>query len=234
MVEYSEVQEHAPENITLLCPTHHQEKTSHRLPLARVRAHNADPYALKHPKKSGHSLTYFYGETFTFAIGTVLFTARSVYGNASPGALIVDGAPVLSGRLVNGEILIRAVIRDVDNRPALIIRDNEMRVASDAWDVTLEGAHLRIWWAQRHLGIDILFTQEGLHIVRGDFYANGYRFSVGYDRIFRAGRSEFDHCTLPGVALCAGTGADAPGCALIIGEEERYKPVGTGVFFPAE
>lgn len=226
---YADVREHTAENITLLCPTHHQEKTSKRLSADRVRKFNADPYALRHPMKASHHLTYFGGSTFNLGIGSNLFTYESAWGGdyPSPGAIVVDMRPVLSGRVLDEEILISAVIRDVDNRLVLLIRDNEMKVGGTVWDVTLAGEHLRIWWKQMDLGIDIRFAEDGLYIERGDFYANGYCFHVGPDRRLKIGKAEFEHCEFTGTGIWAGTGADLQhvGLGVGVGEEERYRPI---------
>lgn len=57
--EYSRVRVHEPDNLVLLCPNHHQDKTSHRLPKALLTKAAANPRNLSHPRTSAYR--FFYG-----------------------------------------------------------------------------------------------------------------------------------------------------------------------------
>jgi hypothetical protein len=182
--------------------------------------------------KAGHPLTYFSGDDFNFGVGSVLFTSRSLWdGKPAPGAIIVDGVKVLAGRVESNEILISAVIRDRDNRPVLVIRDNEMRLSSSAWDVTLTGPRLTLWWSARELGIDLRFAADGLYIERGALHANGYLFEIDSNRQLLAGGATLDHCVLPGTSICAGDTPDQSRCGIYIDEWLRYQKPGSHAFF---
>jgi len=205
MVEYSVEPEHVADNITLLCPTHHQEKSSGRLRLPKVRRYDADPFALKYPMAGGHNLTYFDGEEFSFALGSNLFTMTSIYGYPSGGAIVVDGVQVLAARALDGEVLVRAVFRDEDNNPLIFIKDNEYRMGRGAWDIRLEGKRLKMWLAEKRIGVNMRFEPSGVFIDRARIYANGYFFEVHPDRDLQVAHSvRWAECHFPGTGIFAG------------------------------
>lgn len=206
MVEYSEVRAHEAENITLLCLAHHGEKSSKRLPRQRVFDANARPFNLSADLTGGHPLSCFYGNEFSFGLGTNRFRSANVDGSARGASFYIDGGPLLSARVEESEILVRAVFRDLDNKVVLIIRDNELKVAVGVWDVLLKGNRMTIWWGARNIGLDMLFEEDGLYVTRGVIYGNGLRCRIDSTGVFEMHTFKMEHCEFPGTSIHAGVG----------------------------
>ena len=178
MIEYSTVEEHDPENITLLYPGHHHEKTVGRLPTHVVQKHNASPFHAS-AQSTGSLPLYFSAplNNFMFVLGSNPFVIDLAEGKQST-VIEVDGGPVLAVKLADGIPLLRVSLRDADNRRVLRVRDNELTYALHKWDVQFVGNNLTIWDARRNIGLVVEFHDIYLQIVRGNFYANGYQFNV--------------------------------------------------------
>jgi hypothetical protein len=89
IIEYCKVREHRAENITLLCPTHHTEKTNGLLPVEQLRKHDASPRNLQAGASTAHSLHYSAPEA-TVAIG-----GNQMISSSSFTALMIDGEPLI-------------------------------------------------------------------------------------------------------------------------------------------
>ncbi|MBF0671336.1 MAG: HNH endonuclease [Salinibacterium sp.] len=178
MVEYAVAGSHDADNITLLCTQHHAEKTRKRLPLEKVLAADAAPYNAGRHVTGGHLLESFVGSNYAFNVGTNLFMADLGEGRSQGIALNVDGGNVFSASIVDGELLIRAFLRDACNRPLLRIHDNELVHTTAGWDVVWEANRLKMWTGDRVVGFEISFEREGLDIIRGEWWANGLKFAV--------------------------------------------------------
>lgn len=72
MIEFSKTNSHEAENITLLCPNHHAEKTRKVLPLELIREANNSPFNLRQGYTSPYKLHYS-GATGTVKIGNITF-----------------------------------------------------------------------------------------------------------------------------------------------------------------
>src|SRR4051812_17249157 len=70
--EYNKVREHQADNITLLCPNHHREKTAGRLPANIVKERNVAPRNKSKPYTAYHEL-FFRGQKFGFRLGGMWF-----------------------------------------------------------------------------------------------------------------------------------------------------------------
>ncbi|MBD7917638.1 hypothetical protein H9657_05000 [Cellulomonas sp. Sa3CUA2] len=226
MVEYSSRLAHEESNITLLCPAHHDAKSRDRLPLAKVAQANAKPHNQGAMLTGVYPLTTFYGEEFAFYLGSNHVKTRVHQGYSEGAALSVDGGPVLAARLRDNEIVVRAAIRDRDNRPVLLIRDNELRHAADGWDVTFEANRLKMWSGSRGIGMEIVFEEGALRVTRGEIFANGLLFSIRKGELIGPGAS-FSDCSFNSCGVSAGV-SERPASALLrLGDGPRfaYEPV---------
>lgn len=80
IIDYREVKEHKAENLTLLCDSHHREKTNGLLPLAQVQKRNASPYNIQHGVSSPYGL-HLDGPRFDVLFGgNQFFEERSTQG----------------------------------------------------------------------------------------------------------------------------------------------------------
>lgn len=115
MKEWAKVKEHIAEDITLLCPEHHREKTAGRLPVEIVKEANRTPYNHQHSHSKSMQL-YYKGDSCIFMIGSNNFSVES--DKKSPSILIplmVDGFPVLSFVIKDKQLLLNANVFDKKN-----------------------------------------------------------------------------------------------------------------------
>jgi hypothetical protein len=138
-----------PDEITLLCSNHHDDKTRGRLPLENVLLANDAPVNVKAGISAPYGLHY-YGQRCRIVIANNLFD-----GNQSQfAALVMRDEEVISVRFsAEGEVLLNANIRGRSGELALSIVDNEMQYTANAWDIEYVGRKLT---ARQALG-DVLF-----------------------------------------------------------------------------
>src|SRR5690349_14336280 len=113
MTEWSVVREHRADNLTLLCPNHHQQKTNGLLTEEQVRAADAKPYNRERRMTAPFGL--------------------NLMGPNPPGVVIGGNMFTWSGRVfaayrVDGEIAVGATTVDVCRWPF----PSDLRDANDA------------------------------------------------------------------------------------------------------
>lgn len=156
LIEYSVVEEHDPENLTLLCTNHHAEKTNGLLSLEQVRASNQVPYNRQRNASPPYLLNYE-GSSAKVAIGGVVAVRTKLYDEETFIALMIDDRPLVFFRRQDNALLLSAQIFDRYNRITLVIADNELVYGTDNWDVRLEGNRLTLWQAERQPFLTIRF-----------------------------------------------------------------------------
>jgi hypothetical protein len=130
---------HDPEGITLLCPTHHSEKTRGVLPLEAVRRANASPAALQNGETTV-SRPYF------DHIPSLLLGGGILIEN-TPVPLEIDGVPLIKfAEPEEGSKVARifATITSENGEHLLSIEDNEWIVRSGVWDYEWVGQRMTI------------------------------------------------------------------------------------------
>jgi hypothetical protein len=138
-----------PEEITLLCSNHHDDKTRGRLPLEKVLIANEVPVNIKDGISTPYGLHY-YGRRCQIIIANNNFDG----GHSEFAALVMRDEEVISVKFSDGgEVLLNAKIRDRSGGVALSIVDNEMQYATKSWDIEYVGRTLTV---REALG-DILF-----------------------------------------------------------------------------
>lgn len=136
--EFKDADDHDPSKIALLCPNHHQEKTSRRLSNATVSEARSEPF------NKGRELRYLPelgrgGYTARMPGVTMKMTSEETQSTC----VLVNGG-VLFGvrRGQEGRWLFDADLRDMSGSGRLQIISNEIFISSGAWDVKLEGTEL--------------------------------------------------------------------------------------------
>jgi hypothetical protein len=169
---------HDPDEMTLLCTFHHNEKTLKRLPVAAVRRADKNPHNRVKPLGAKHP-TYFEGPALNVDLGSFRFIGSTDMSETT--ILEVDGEPILKVRFEeDGIISLDLTIRDSDNRPVLIIRRGELRHTTTTWDVEFLGQKLTV---RRGLGDIILSlrfaTPDTIVIERAEIWASGILIRIG-------------------------------------------------------
>jgi hypothetical protein len=140
---YGAVREHEPENLTLLCPNHHREKTAGRLPTEMVRQRNATPCNKAQPYSAYHML-YFAGNTFQLRLGGTWFESLFDEENKDFTAVLIDERPLFKFRNDDGHLLADLEAHDSDSNIILKVEAGELRHSPGNWDVQFAGRELMI------------------------------------------------------------------------------------------
>lgn len=172
--EWAEVHSHDPSQITLLCPTHHAEKSRGLRTREQVSAANDSPF------NRGRGITAPYGLHFGGAaavsmnIGTDSFRSTS---HLFP--IVIDNWPVVAFIRDGSEIGLWLDLVDELNLPRVIIRNNELVMRSDAWDITFEGQRLTVRDDRGRVFLRIRFTPPAsITIERARILKNGVWIEV--------------------------------------------------------
>lgn len=178
MEEWAKVLKHEEENITLLCPNSHEDKTNRLLPLRKLQEANANPFNLQ----TGHSTPRFYyfgDERPTVVIGDVGFT----HPDKDFAAVVVDGVPLVGFRFDGGQALLQLRLYDAENNLVLQVVDGELVYRVDIWDIDFVGNVLTVRQEERDILLKIKLdpTTNTVEIDRGTLYCNEIQIEVWPD-----------------------------------------------------
>jgi trigger factor len=184
LMPYSEVEEHDPENLVLLCKQHHGEKTLGLLPAELVAAANADPYNRRMGVSSPQELRYI-GEGCEAVIGS----NRHVWPRLDDGMLtvplLVDDTPVVLFRAEDGHLLLTVQLFSEQNDMLIQIVDNELVFSVEPWDVEFKGRELTVRGGPGDIFVRMKFEPADARITieRGHIWRNGIELEIHPDRV---------------------------------------------------
>ena len=147
--DWSEVKEHVANDITLLCPTHHREKTNGLLTRDKVKEANENPFNIKNNASSPYKL-HFSGEVGQVVIASNIFTndgCIAAYQDQNLSYVIpilIDGAPIVGIRFQDERLLLNIKFFNQFNEPIFVVVDNQLMFKPDTWDIDLRGSKLMI------------------------------------------------------------------------------------------
>jgi hypothetical protein len=175
MEDWAKVLKHEEENITLLCPTDHQDKTNKRLPLKTLQEANANPFNLQ----KGHSTPRFYhfgSERPTVILGTTRFTPP----DRDFAAFVIDGMPMVGFRFGDGQALLQLRLFDATNKLVLQIADSELVYSVGLWDIEFVGSVLTVRADSQEILLRAKFSPEdnSITIDRGTLQFNGIEVEI--------------------------------------------------------
>jgi trigger factor len=172
------VKRHQEDEILLLCPHHHAEKTKGLLTDEIIRAANEDPFNLRNGVTTPYTLL-FAGNDYHFDIGTNTFSGNLDRDGSFVQPVRIDGTPILGVRLEDSHYLLNLYIADESGRIVMTIIDNELVFSSWVWDVEFVGRRIIVREGFRKVLIDIEFNPpEGLRIRRGRLLWNGIELLI--------------------------------------------------------
>jgi hypothetical protein len=136
-VAFKDAEAHDPSKIALLCPNHHQEKTSKRLSdelIAQRRIHpwNKDAPRRWHPVLAPGPFKLRFG-------GTVLYDNGE--GVLINGKKLIDVQPPKND---DESWSLTGDLRNATGKQSLVIRDSEVLVHTGMWDVEMTGQTLTV------------------------------------------------------------------------------------------
>jgi hypothetical protein len=176
--QWSEVQRHQADEITLLCHRHHGEKTGGLLPNDVVIQANREPFNLKVGVSTPFPL-HFSGDRCTAIVGGNRFNHG--FGEDSPPMVIlqVDGNPILAFDRVDGALMLLLNVFDKYNKHVVSIFENELMYSARAHDVELVGTTLTVREDSGRVLIEIEFLPpDKIVIPRGRLLHNGVELLI--------------------------------------------------------
>jgi hypothetical protein len=167
VVEYSEVQGHTADNLVLLCPTHHAEKTRGMISSDTIRKFQEQPKNSTDEFSGARSLLKA-GTQAGLIVGSNILAA-DVRGTDQPYfvGVWVNGKILLGAQIVNGFILFDLVMVDKIGNVILKIERGNVVVATGSWDVKWVGKRLEIRSSEHSIDASIIFDQKAIRIERG-------------------------------------------------------------------
>ncbi|WP_426154182.1 HNH endonuclease signature motif containing protein [Pseudomonas sp. DC3000-4b1] len=166
MEEWAKVRRHVASEITLLCDSHHREKTNKLLPIEKVREADKNPYNLQIGRSNPFKLWYS-GTVAEIVIGGNSFENDfTMYPTFS--AIVIDGISLLDFSIQDGQLLLSAVVFDESGKCVLEIHENSLEYSVAAWDVEFTGTTLTIRQGFRKILFEIeLSPPNKIQVTRG-------------------------------------------------------------------
>jgi hypothetical protein len=177
MEEWAKVKRHRTEEITLLCPNHHSEKTKGRIPVFVIKEANKNPFN-KREGISKPSNLYYSGTESKIKIGVLNFELDSTRQNQFI-PLVIDRLPIILINVIDNNILINLNLFNEKNEPILQIIDNELIYSNNFWDIEYVGTKLTFRNGSRKIFLEIDFeVPNKLTITRGSIFYNGINIKI--------------------------------------------------------
>jgi hypothetical protein len=155
IVPYAVVEAHAAANLTLLCPTHHAEKTRGLLSQERVIEASNAPHNLNAGRSSPFKLL-----DGTTQIHVFLGSNHFIWDGPEFRPVVVDGITLIGVEVVDGHALLNAKFFDEVNRPILEIVRSEIVYTPDPWDIEFVGQVLTVRSAPGEILLRLRFDAE--------------------------------------------------------------------------
>lgn len=183
IVEWASVKRHDPNEMTLLCPTHHAEKTRGLLPVAEVNSANQDPFNYRSGRPEAFPLRYS-GDSCLVSMGGGTWR-QDFTQDATVPLLVIRGCSVIEVKRQDERLLLSLRIYSKQGKLLLQIAENELTFSASSWDVELVGRKLTIRGGVRDILAQIEFrTPDEIVITRGVFAFGGSQIRVEPDHIF--------------------------------------------------
>jgi len=98
-------------------------------------------------------------------------------------AIWMDGVEVLGLRRSEGRLVLNAEIRNADNRTILSVRESELMLSTQEWDVTFVGTTITIRNAPGAILLRLRFVPpESVYVERAEFWMNGIALIIDAKR----------------------------------------------------
>lgn len=192
--DWSVINEHVAADITLLCPTHHREKTNGLLTRAQVEESNRNPFSLNKNFSSPYILNYS-GNIAEVVIANNVFTNHHLIEDRYSeyiAAILIDGEPIVGFRFEDEKLLLYIQIFNEYNEQVLIIDANQLIFKPDVWDIDLRGNKLIIREGIRKIILDVeFFPPNKIVIAKAKIRFNGVRLELKGDHYVLNGRKSF-------------------------------------------
>ena len=177
--DYADVQEHDPDNLVLLCATHHNEKTVGRLSREAVQKAAIAPINKTRLWTGSHPL-HMVGTRGQFEIGTNIFEFDFGQTGENFEAIRILGQTIFGMHHENGHLLLDVVLSDRRGETILKVERGELIISTSVWDYKFEGRNLHIRSGERQIELHLELVKEGVRVTRG--FVVGWQFGLARPR----------------------------------------------------
>ena len=171
--EYSNVQKHEESNITLLCPNHHQDKTSGRISKQMIKQQTENPYNRNQAFSTPYKL-FMAGESVTLKVGGNQYLFDFLNGNDRFDAVRVNGKSIVGLTNENGNLLLSLCMTDVQGNEVIKAKEGELEISTGVWDFEYTGNKMKIRSKLSAIEFEMLLLNDGIQINRG-YYSQSHR-----------------------------------------------------------
>lgn len=166
--DFAVVNEHVAENIVLLCPGHHQEKTSKRLSKEVVERASESPANLNKEFSAPHPILMV-GDTGRLEVGSNVYEFDFPNDGGRFEAIRILGETVFGLTCEDGNLLLDIILTDKNGEVILKVERGEMKISTGVWDYRIEGQSIQIRSAERSIDLVLILNDDGIKVERGLF-----------------------------------------------------------------
>lgn len=165
--EYSVVKEHSIENLALLCPSHHNEKTTFKLSAKRVKQARENPFNKNRIFSGSHQQVS--SDEISVELGTDNFFHVNLKDGQSYQALWINGTPVCGINSNDGWLTISLILTDFEGNILLRIDKGELVLSLAIWDYEYIGNKLTIKEGLGQIILEMELTNDKIKVNYGQF-----------------------------------------------------------------
>lgn len=167
IINYSEVKEHTVDNITLLCRSHHTDKTAGRLSIERVKEARLNPFNKSKEITSKHLLIS--NKEIKILLGSNSASKNFSYDHRDYHVLWIEGMSYFTIHYEEGYLTFSFKLTDIDGNIIAIADKGEIGITTKKWDYTYEGKTIKIWEKNRHIILEATLSNYLIEIKNGIF-----------------------------------------------------------------
>lgn len=188
---FSARQDHDIDNIALLCPNHHDQKTRGLLPTAKVASARKKPRNASRTRSTSMDLS-FSSDAAKFRLGSIAIESEPLAVGEIFPALTIGGRLVYGAENCDGHLLLHAAVCDAAGETILQIVRGELALNTGVFDFKHVGKRFLIK-SRLFPSISIVIKKNdaGIHISQSHFY---YKYT-DIDGVSRTGLLEFNEDT---------------------------------------
>lgn len=163
--DFAEVQRHEAANLALLCPNHHQEKTSKRLGPDAVTRARLSPFNASRAMTATHTLMS--------EIGIEAWVGSNVSYDTKTSAefhvIWINGDGYFTIHHEDNGCTHSIRLTDRSGNLALLVQEGNLTVSTDVWDYRYEGTKLIIKGSKENIILDADISDRAVRINEGSF-----------------------------------------------------------------
>ncbi|MBW7968131.1 HNH endonuclease signature motif containing protein [Bradyrhizobium sp. BR 10289] len=165
--DFAEGGTHDPDNLILLCPNHHGEKTRGMLDRELVRSFRATPTNAKN-EMSGVRTILRASDQSALILGETILTSRIAETGYFTG-IWVNGHILLGYQIEDGRLLLDMTLTTRDGNVVFEVCGGEARVSTGVWDVNWVGNTLSVRSTDHQIDTLLTFGHKAIRVYKGLF-----------------------------------------------------------------